>query len=128
VQRGFHAQAVQQHRGVGFRRVAALFAHDAFQLAQAHAVFIGELVVRLGVQRVAFFERPPERRIAHDDGVDHAKPVEGELVLAQHAELLGARDRPFGGFQLAGENLHQRRFSGAVGPGDGVAPPPGTCR
>ena len=123
VQRGFHAQAVQQHRSVGFRRVAAFFAHRAFQLAQPHAVLIGELVVRLAVQCVAFFERLPERRIAHDDGVDGTKPVEGELVLAQHAEFLRARDRPFGRFQLARENLHQRRFSGAVGTRDGIAPP-----
>ena len=91
VQRGFHTQAVEQHRGVGFRRVAAFFADDAFELAEAHAVLVGQLVVRLVVERVAFLERPPERRVAHDDGVDHAELVEGELVLAQHAELLGAR-------------------------------------
>ena len=123
MQGGFHAQPVEQHGGVGFGRVAALFAHDAFELAEAHAVVIGELVVRLGVQRVAFFERPPERRIAHDDGVDHAKSVERELVLAQHAEFLGTRDRPFGRLQLAREDLHQRRFSGAVGTRDGITAP-----
>jgi hypothetical protein len=105
VQRRFHAQAVQQHGGVGFRRVAAFFADDAFQLAQPHAVRIGELVVRLGVQCVAFFQRAPERRIAHDHGVDHAEPVEGELVLAQHAELLGRETVP-----LAGSNSPVRIF------------------
>ena len=41
VQRGFHAQAVEQHRGVGLRRVAALFADDSFEFAEAHAVLVG---------------------------------------------------------------------------------------
>jgi hypothetical protein len=49
-----------------------------------------------------FFERAPQRRIAHNHGVDHPEPVEGELVLAQHAKLLRARDRAFGRFQIAG--------------------------
>ena len=40
-------------RRVGFRRVAAFFADDSFELAQAHAVLVGELLVRLGVERVA---------------------------------------------------------------------------
>ena len=123
MQRGFHAQAVEQHGGVGLRGVAAFLADDAFELAQAHAILVGELVVRFGVERVAFFERPPERRVAHDDRVDDAKRVEGELILAQNAELLGARDRAFGRLQIAGQDLHQRRFSGAVGTGDGIAPP-----
>ena len=92
VQRGFHAQSVEQHGGVGLRGVAAFFADDSFELAQAHAVFVGELVVRLGVEHVALLQRLPQRRVAHDDGVDHAELVEGELVLAQHAELLRARD------------------------------------
>ena len=38
-------------RGVGFGGVAAFFADDAFEFAQAHAVFVGELVVGLGVER-----------------------------------------------------------------------------
>jgi len=37
-----------------------LFSHDAFELAQPYAILIGELVVRLGVQRFPFFERLPE--------------------------------------------------------------------
>ena len=65
--------------------VSALFADDAFEFAQAHAVFVGQLVVGLGVESVAFFQRLPERGVAHDDGVDHAEFVEGELVLAQDA-------------------------------------------
>ncbi len=121
--RGFDAQAVEQHRGVGFRRVAAFFAHDTFELTQAHAILISELVVRLSVQGVAFFDCPPEWRIAHNDGVDDAKPIEGELVLAQHTEFLRARDRPFDRFQVTRQNSHQRRFSGAVRTRDGITPP-----
>ena len=60
VQRDLHAQPVQQYRGVGFRRVAALFADDSFEFAQAHAVLIGQFVVRLGVQRVALLQRLPQ--------------------------------------------------------------------
>ena len=39
--------------------VAAFFADDAFELAEAHAVFIGQLVVRLGVEGVALLQAPP---------------------------------------------------------------------
>ena len=43
--------------------------------------------MRLGVENFAFFERFPKRGVAHDDSVDHAEFVEGELVLAQDAEF-----------------------------------------
>ena len=49
-------------RGVGFGGVAAFFADDSFQFAQAHAVGVGEFVVRLGVERVALLQRFPQRR------------------------------------------------------------------
>ena len=50
------AQAVEQHRGVGFGGVAAFFADDAFEFAEAHAVFVGQFFVRLGVKRVALLQ------------------------------------------------------------------------
>ena len=87
-----HAEAVEEDGRVGFRSVAALFADDAFEFAETHAVGVGERVVRLGVERVAFFEGFPERGVAHDYGVDDAELVEGELVLAKDAELFGAGD------------------------------------
>ncbi len=77
----------------------------------------------LGVEGVALFERFPERRVAHDDGVKDAKFVEGELVLAQDAELLGPRDRALRRLDFAGEDFHQRGLARAVGAGDGVATP-----
>ena len=58
VQRVFDAQPVEQDGGVGLRGVAALFADDAFELAEAHAVFVGQLVVRLVVERVALVRAP----------------------------------------------------------------------
>ena len=122
VQRVFDAQAVEQHGGVGLGGVAALFADDAFEFAEAHAVVVGQLVVRLGVEVVALRERLPQRRVAHDHGVDDAEVVEGELVLAQNAELLRARDGSLGRLEFAGQDLHQGRFAGAVGAGDGVTP------
>ena len=50
-----------------------------------------------GVQYFAFLQRGPQRRIAHDDGIDHAEAVEGKLVLAQHAHFLGPGDGAFMG-------------------------------
>ena len=44
------SEPVEQNRGVGFRRVAALFADDSFELAEAHAVLVGQSIVRLGVE------------------------------------------------------------------------------
>jgi len=113
-------EALQQSGSVGFGGVAALIADDAFELADADAVFVGP-VVRVGVKFVALFERFPERGVAHDDGVEHAVGIEGELVLAQDSDLLGAGDGAFGGFQFTAQDFHEGGFAGAVGSGDGVA-------
>ena len=56
----------------------------------------------LGVKFVALFKGLPERGVAHDDGVDDAKLVKGELVLSEDTELFGAGDGAFGGLELAG--------------------------
>jgi hypothetical protein len=58
--------------------------------------------------------------VAHDHGVDDAELVEGELILAQHADLGGAHDRAALRRQLAGQQLHERRLAGAVGAGQAV--------
>ena len=120
VQRFGNIQAVEQDGGVALRRVAVFFADNAFEFAQPHAVLVGE--VGLGVQQLAFFERLPQPLVAHDDGVDDAEFVEGELVLAQHAELLRARDTfPSAARSLAGEQLHEGGLAGAVRAGQAVA-------
>ncbi len=71
-------------------RVAVLVADDAFEFAEAHAVRVGQL--GLLVDAVALFQGGPEGLVAHDDGVDDAIGVEGELVLAQNAQFARADD------------------------------------
>ena len=90
VQRFGDVEAVEEDGGVGFGGVAVFVADDAFEFAEAHAVFVGHLGFL--VDAVALFERGPERLVAHDDGVDDAIGVEGELILAQDAELARADD------------------------------------
>ena len=99
--------------------VAVLVADDAFEFAQPHAVFVGHL--GLLVDAVALFKGGPERLVAHDDGVDDAISVEGELILAQHAEFARADDGALLRLEFAGEDLHEGGFAGAVGPGESVA-------
>src|SRR6266404_1727009 len=53
LQRAFYAEAVEQNTGVRFGGVAAFFADDAFEFAEAHAVGVGEFVVGLGVEGIA---------------------------------------------------------------------------
>jgi hypothetical protein len=98
-------QAIEEDSGVGFSRVSIFVTNDAFEFTEAHAVGVGEF--RLLVDAVALFECGPQRLVAHDDRVDDAKGVEGELVLAQHSELPGANDAAFLRVQLAGEELHE---------------------
>jgi len=90
-------------------------------LIRAHAIGVGELIVRLGVEGFAFLEGFPESGVAHDDRVNDAEFVEGELVLAQDADFLGTRDGAVGRILFAGQDLHERGFAGAVGAGDGIA-------
>ena len=82
-------EPLEQDRRVALRRIAVLLADDAFELAQAHAVFVRH--VRLCIELVALGERAPEPRVAHDDGVDHArKRSNAYWSLVEHAELVGA--------------------------------------
>ena len=120
VQRLVNAQPIEQHGRVGFRGVAVIFADDAFELAEAHAVGIGQLVVGLVVESFALLQRLPERAVAHDHGVDHALIVEGKLVLGQNAQLLGPGDVALGGLDLPGQNFHQGGFAGAIRPGNAI--------
>src|SRR4029077_173456 len=113
LQRAFYAETVEENAGVGFRGVAALFADDAFEFAEAHAVSVGELLVRLGVERVALLQGVPEDFVAHHDGVDYAEFVEGELILAKDAHLFGGGDGALSGLEFAGENFHEGGFAGA---------------
>ncbi len=106
VQRGFHAQAVEQHRGIRLRRVAALFTNDAFELPKTHSIRVRQLVVRLGIEFVALFERFPQRGVPHNDRVDDAIFVKRKLILPQNAHLFRPGNRSAGRVDLPSQNLH----------------------
>ena len=127
VQRIIHIQAVEQDAGVGLGGVAILIADDRFELGETHSVVVRQFVVRLRVQRVALLQRLPERRVSHDYRIDHAEFVERELILPQNAQFFRPRDRPLRRLELPGHDFHERGFSRAVGPGDGVAPAVKKC-
>ena len=65
-----------------------------------HAVLIRHLC--FGVDEIPLLKRLPEGLVAHDNGVDDAVGVEGELILTEDAELAGADDVAFLGVELAG--------------------------
>jgi hypothetical protein len=113
-------QAVEQGACVGFGGVAAFFTDGAFEFAEAHTVGVSQLFVRLGVEGVALLQRFPESGVAHDDGIDHAKFVESELILAEDAHLFGAGDGALGGLEFAGQDLHQGGFARAVRTGNAI--------
>ena len=93
VQRVGDVEALQQNRRVALGRVAVLVADDALELAEAHAVVVGQV----GSWRRA--ARAPASAlhsalVAHDHRVDDAELVEGELILPQDAELGGRTTVP----------------------------------
>ena len=124
VQLARDVESLQQHGRVALRRVAVLLADDALELAEAHAVLVGE-------------RRPWRRDCSRAWSVCHsrwlpmitvsidAERVERELVLPQHAELVRPRDRALLRQRLAGQQLHERRLAGAVRPRQPVAASPG---
>ncbi len=113
-----NVEALQQNGGIALGGVSVFFADDAFEFAQLHAVFIGHVV--LGVDGVAFLDGGPEALVAHDDGVEDRVGVEGELVLAEHAEFTRADDIAFLRLEFAAEQVHERGFAGAIGAGQAV--------
>ena len=108
----------EQDRGVALGGVAILFADDAFELAQAHAVFVGHLGFCVDV--LALFKCRPQALVAHDDGVDDTKSVEGVLILAQNGNFLGADDGALLGVKITGQHLHEGGFAGAVRAGQAI--------
>jgi len=114
-----NVQTLQQDGGVAVRRVAVFLAHDAFELAEAHAIGSGQ--VGLGVEDLALFERPPQAPVAHDHGVGNPDVVEGVLVLGEDPELGGTGDLPALGRQVASQELHERGLARPVGAGQAVA-------
>jgi hypothetical protein len=79
-------ETLEQDGGVALGGVAVLVADDAFQSPRRMPSWS---VRSPCVQLLALFERAPQPRVAHDDGVDGAEAVEGVLILAQHADFFG---------------------------------------
>ncbi len=98
-------EAIEEHGGVTLGSVAIFIADHALELAQAHAIGVGEF--GLLVDAVALFKCGPQGLVARDDGVDHPVGIEGELVLTQNTEFARAYDGAFLRVQLAGEDLHK---------------------
>ena len=84
-----NVQPLEQNGRVALGRVPVLLADDALEFPEPHAVVVGH--VEFGVEPLAFLERGPQPRVAHDDGVDDAEGVEGELVLLEDAQSWEAR-------------------------------------
>jgi hypothetical protein len=76
-----------------------VLADDALELAEAHAVLVRQR--RLGVEPITLGQRVPQHGVAHDDGVDDAVRVEGELILAQDAEARRPADAALLRLQVA---------------------------
>ena len=108
----WNIEALQQDGRVALGGVAVLLADDSLELAKPHAVRVSELGLR--VENVARLERVPQPLVAHDDRVDHAELVEGELILSQDAELVGRHDGTLLRRQIARQQLHERRLARAV--------------
>ena len=123
VQRRFDTEPVEQDRGVRLRGVPALVADHAFEFAEAHAVLVRQLLVRFGVQNVPLLQSLPQPCIPHDDSIDHAKFVEGKLILPQNAQFLGTRDRTFRRFDVAFQDLHQGGLARSIGTRDRIPAP-----
>ena len=120
MQRVGNVEPLQQDRGVAFGGIAIFLADNPLELAETHTLFVGH--VGPGVKRVAFGKRVPEATVSHHDGIDDAVLVEGEVILAQHAQLRRTDDRPTLRVELARQQLHECGFAGAVRAREPVSP------
>src|SRR4051794_39374126 len=110
-------EALEQSGGIRFRRIPALVSDDALQFAQTHTVFIGP-IVGVRVELLALLQGVPERRVAHDHGIQNAIGVERELILAKDTDLLRTVDRTLLWLNFARQDFHERRFAGSVRSGN----------
>ena len=114
-------QAQQQLAGARLGGVAVVFGELGLQVGGAHVVVFAGLGV--GVDRVALGHGRPHFGVAHHDHVQHPEVLERELVLAQLAQAHARLQRHVArrGFQVAADDLHERRLAGPVGPDQPVA-------
>ncbi len=116
-------QTQQQLTCTGLGAVAVQLGELDFQLRHLHAFCLAHL--RQRIDAVALLLDGPQLFMPHDDGIQHAEFLEGELVLAQLAKTLVGIDRDITGsrLQIAAEDAHQGRFAAAVGADQAVAVP-----
>ena len=77
----------------------------------------------LFVDRVALLHRRPQPLVAHDDRVDRSVGIESKLILAQDSQLPRTHDSAFLRIQFTAEQLHERGFARAIGPGQAIPLP-----
>ncbi len=116
-----HAQSLQDAPRVGFRLPAAELGELLLQLRRAQTVLVGE--VGLVVDGLALPAAVVEALVAEDHGVEHAVVVIEALILLEnrHAPLRRELYRAGSRLQLAGEDLDEGGFAGAIGADDTVA-------
>jgi len=82
------AEAVEQRARVGFGGVAALFTDNTFELAETHAVSVGEFLVRLFVECVALLQRLEQLRVDAQRMIERGENPTPEMEQ-QLDQLLG---------------------------------------
>src|ERR1700722_14115079 len=114
-----NVESLEKNGGIAFRGVAVLFADHALEFAELHAIFVGHF--RLGVDLIALLECRPEPLVAHNDGIDHAIGIKGELILAQNPELSRTNNGPLLRVDFTSQQLHESGLAGAIGARKSVA-------
>ena len=115
------AKTLQKARSVGLCLPAIELCKLGFQLAGAHAVVLGEVV--LFIEGVLFLHNIVQVLVAHDDSIENRIGVVLVLVLLQNGKARAGLEKHLAGgrFQLAGENFQKRRLARAVRADDAVA-------
>jgi hypothetical protein len=126
VQRVRDVEPLQQDRGVALGRVAVLLADDALELAEAHAVGVGHVGLR--VERVALLERVQRRALPMITVSMTRWASKANWSWRSTPSFGGTHDRALLRVELARQELHERRLAGAVRPREAVAPTRGERR
>ena len=108
------AEADQQFGRIGLHGVAAGVGEKTLDIVGA--VLFLRSQVDLAVKIFALLVNLPELLVAHIDDVEDRDVLVVVMVLLQkaHAAILVDRNRAGGRLLLAGEDLHEGRFAGAV--------------
>ena len=116
-----NVQTLQQNCSVGLGRVAVFLADNAFQFAQSHPVFIGELGLLVEVSRscrAAHSRLLPMMTVSITRNASNAN-----WSWLSTPNFLRADDGALLRFQLSGQQLHESGLAGPVGTGKSIALP-----